>query len=91
MIDNKNMYNSSRPFEYSSSNLWGPSKVIIHGWGLGFLIMIDHFSNRVWLHILKHKSDIFEKFKECHTFIRNQLEAKVEIVRTDNGLKFVSK
>lgn len=31
--------------------------------------MIDNFSRRVWVQILKHESDTFEKFKEYHTLV----------------------
>ncbi len=52
--------------------------------------MVDDFSRRVWVHILKNKSDTFEKFKEWHTLIGNQVGTKLKILRTNNGLEFLS-
>ena len=58
------MHVSSRPFEYIHSDLWGPSKVKTLGGGSYFLTMIDDYSRRVWIYILKNKSEAFQKFKE---------------------------
>ena len=35
------MHNSSKPFEYVHSDLWGPSKTLTHGGGSYFLSIID--------------------------------------------------
>jgi len=52
--------------------------------------IIDDYSRRVWVYILKNKSDAFEKFKEWHTLVENQIGTKLKVLRTDNGLEFVS-
>jgi len=39
---------------------------------------------------MKNKSDAFEKFKEWHTLVENQIGTKLKVLRTDNGLEFVS-
>jgi len=51
--------------------------------------MIDDFFIRVWVHILKNKSDTFEKFKEWHILIENHPGTKLKVLRTNNDLKFV--
>jgi hypothetical protein len=56
------MHYSSRLFEYFPSNIWDLIRVTTHEYG---------FSRRVWVHILKNKSDTFEKFKEWHTLVGN--------------------
>ena len=84
------MHRSSRHFEYVHSDLWGPSKTLTHGGGSYFLSIIDDYSRRVWVFVLKTKSDTFEKFKEWHTLIENQKGTKLKGLRTDNGLEFVS-
>lgn len=58
--------------------IFGLTRVEIHGDSLYFLITIVDFSRTTWAHILKHKVDTFEKFKEFHIPIRNQLRAKME-------------
>lgn len=49
----------SRSLKYVHFDLWGPTMVEINGIYLYFLTMIDDFSIRVWIHVLKHKSEIF--------------------------------
>jgi hypothetical protein len=56
------MHYSSRLFEYFPSNIWDLIRAKTHEYG---------FSRRVWVHILKNKSDTFEKFKEWHTLVGN--------------------
>ncbi|CAJ2642413.1 unnamed protein product [Trifolium pratense] len=84
------VHKSTRPFEYVHSDLWGPASVSTHGGGSYFLSIIDDYSRRVWVYIIKNKSDTFEKFKEWHTLIENQTGSKLKLLRTDNGLEFVS-
>lgn len=84
------MHISKGPFEYAHSDLWGPSRVMTHGGGSYFLTIIDDFSRKVWIHILKNKNDTFQKFREWHTLIENQKGYKLKVLRTDNGLEFVS-
>jgi len=52
--------------------------------------IIDDYSRRVWVYILKNKRDAFEKFKEWHTLVENQIGTKLKVLRTDNDLEFVS-
>ena len=37
---------------------------------------------------MKQKSDTFGKFKTWKTLIENQMDKKIKILRTDNGLEF---
>jgi len=42
----------------------GPTKVPSHNGARYFLSIIDDFFRKVWIYILKHKNEAFEKFKE---------------------------
>ncbi|KAH9654968.1 hypothetical protein KPL70_022170 [Citrus sinensis] len=46
---------------------------------------------KVWVYILKHKSEALLKFKEWLTLIENQTDRKIKRLRTDNGLEYCSK
>nr|KYP64657.1 Retrovirus-related Pol polyprotein from transposon TNT 1-94 [Cajanus cajan] len=81
---------SSRPFEYVHADLWGPSRVKTPGGGSYFLTIVDDFTRRMWLYVLKDKTETYKKFKDWNTLIQNQLETKLKILRTDNGLEFLS-
>ncbi|KAH9687012.1 hypothetical protein KPL70_014605 [Citrus sinensis] len=47
-----------------------------------------HLRLGVWVYVLKHKDQVFNKFKEWKTLVENQTGKKVKKLRTDNGLEF---
>jgi transposase InsO family protein len=55
-----------------------------------FVTFIDDFSRKVWVHMLKRKSDVFEKFQIFKNFVENQKGQKIKCLRTDNGGEFCS-
>ena len=74
--------------DYIHSYLWGPAQTTSLGGNSYFLSIIDDFSRRVWVYVLKHKDHVFEKFKEWKSLVENQTGKKVKKLRTDNGLEF---
>src|SRR5436190_17469348 len=55
-----------------------------------YVTFIDDFSMKVWTFILKHKSEVFQKFKEWKTMVENQRGRKVKALRSDDGGEFTS-
>ncbi|GAB2276096.1 hypothetical protein Dimus_039170 [Dionaea muscipula] len=53
-----------------------------------FLSLIDDFSRKVWVFLLKTKDETLDRFKEWKTITENQIDKKVKVLRTDNGLEF---
>ena len=51
-----------------------------HGNGRYFLTIIDDYSKRVWLYILKSKEEAFERLKEWKTLNRKADRKKGEKV-----------
>jgi len=49
--------------DYIHSDVWCPSQVPSKGGGSYLLILIDDYFRKVWMHPLKHKSDVFATFK----------------------------
>lgn len=74
--------------DYVHSDLWRPSRVESLGGSRYFLSLVDDYSIRVWVYLLKHKSDAFEKFKDWKVMHEIQIERKLKKLRTDNGLEF---
>ncbi|GKC00659.1 retrovirus-related pol polyprotein from transposon TNT 1-94, partial [Tanacetum coccineum] len=50
--------------DYVHTDLWGPSQVESLGGKRYFLSIVDDYSRRVWVYILKFKHEAFGKFKE---------------------------
>ncbi|GJR70297.1 retrovirus-related pol polyprotein from transposon TNT 1-94 [Tanacetum coccineum] len=77
--------------DYVHSDLWGPSQVESLGGKRYFLSIVDDYSRRVWVYILRFKHEAFEKFKEWKQLVENQTGRTVKKLRTDNGLEFCNR
>ncbi|GKC55049.1 retrovirus-related pol polyprotein from transposon TNT 1-94, partial [Tanacetum coccineum] len=74
--------------DYVHSDLWGPSQVESLGGKRYFLSIVDDYSKRVCVYILRFKDEAFGKFKEWKQLVENQTGRMVKKLRTDNGLEF---
>ena len=83
-------HHSKGTLDYIHSDLWGPAYVFSHSGARYFLSIIDDFSRKVWVFILKSKDEVFAKFKEWKLLVETQTSKKVKKLRTDNGLEFCS-
>nr|GEZ21827.1 hypothetical protein [Tanacetum cinerariifolium] len=77
--------------DYVHSDLWGPSQVESLGSKRYFLSIVDDYSRRVWVYILRFKHEAFGKFKEWKQLVENQTRRTVKKLRTDNGLEFCNR
>eukprot|EP00253_Pinus_taeda_P028943 PITA_28943 len=55
-----------------------------------YVSFIDEFSRNTWIHFLKKKSEVFDRFKEFKALVENQTEKKIKLLRTENGGEFCS-
>ncbi|GJV43766.1 retrotransposon protein, putative, ty1-copia subclass [Tanacetum coccineum] len=56
-----------------------------------FLSIVDDYSRRVWVYILRFKHEAFGKFKEWKQLVENQTGRTVKKLRTDNGLELCNR
>lgn len=56
-----------------------------------FLSIIDDKSRKVWLMFLKSKDETFDMFCEWKELVEKQVNKKVKVLRTDNGLEFCNR
>ena len=49
--------------DYIHSDVWGPTPTTSYGGSSYFVSFIDDFSRKVWVYMLKRKSDVFSVFK----------------------------
>lgn len=54
------------------------------------LVLVDDYSRRTFIYMLKHKSETFKKFRAFKSFVENQSGHKIKRFRTDNGTEFCS-
>lgn len=55
-----------------------------------FLSIVDYFSRRVWVYLLKSKDETYSRFNEWKTLVERKKERKVKVLRTENRLEFLS-
>jgi hypothetical protein len=55
-----------------------------------FLIFTDDLSRYGYIYLMKHKSETFEKFKEFHNEVENQLDRKIKHLHSDRGGEYLS-
>lgn len=84
------VHSTKNKLDYIHMDLWGPTPVESNGGAKYFLSIVDDFSTKVWIFLLKNKSDTYSRFKEWLKQIQTQTERKVKTIRTDNGLEFLS-
>lgn len=86
----KGIHTSRKPLDYAHCDLWGPAKTESLSGGRYFLSIMDDYSRKVWVYILKTKTEAFKKFKEWCREVELEKGTTLKCLRTDNGLEFLS-
>ncbi|KAK3025998.1 hypothetical protein RJ639_042155 [Escallonia herrerae] len=90
-------HTSKRVLDYVHSDVWGPTKHISNEGAHYFVTFIDDFSRRIWVYFMKHKSVVFNVFKQWKARVENQTgKARVEnqtgkklkYFISDNGMQY---
>jgi hypothetical protein len=55
-----------------------------------FITFTDDYSRYTITYLIQEKSEAFEKFKEYKSFLLNQKNVNIKVLRTDNGGEYVS-
>ena len=70
--------------------MWGPAPITFRNDFRYYLLFIDDYSKFAWMYLLKHKSNVFDLFKYFNTYVKNQFDTKIKILRTDGGGEYTS-
>ena len=54
------------------------------------MLIIDDYSRMTWVYLLKSKANTFTRVQEWCTEVENQVNLKVETLRSNNGKEFVN-
>lgn len=74
--------------ELVHTDVCGPMENASIGGAKYFVTFIDDFSRKVYVYIIKSKSDVFEKFKIFKSLVENQTGKRIKAIRSDNGTEF---
>jgi histone deacetylase 1/2 len=80
----KSFNESSAPLELVFSDVWGPTLESV-GRKKYYVSFIDDFSKFVWIYLIKHKSEVFQKFHEFQSLVERQFNRKILAMQTDWG------
>ena len=72
------------------SDVWGPSKVPTLSGSRWFVTFIDDCTRMTWLCFMKTKDEVNLLFQKFHKMIETQYNAKVRVLRSDNGGEYQS-
>ena len=53
-----------------------------------FLLLVDDFSRKIWVYMLKYKSDALTTFKKFKKLVENETKLSIKVFRTDRGGEF---
>ncbi|RVW35673.1 Retrovirus-related Pol polyprotein from transposon TNT 1-94 [Vitis vinifera] len=82
--------NKSLSFMVIHSDVWGPSKVPTLSGSRWFVTFIDDCTRMTWLCLMKTKDEVNLLFQKFHKMIETQYNAKVRVLRSDNGGEYQS-
>lgn len=73
---------SSKPLELIFSDVWGPPPSSV-GRNKYYVSFIDDYSKYVWIYLIKHKSEVFQKFNEFQNLVERLFNCKIVAMQTD--------
>lgn len=56
-----------------------------------FITLIDDYSQRTWIHFLKEKAEVLEKFKEFKEMMEKQSDYHIKVLRSDRDGEYTLK
>lgn len=81
-------HTSTETLQLVHADVCGPMETKSIGGSRFFLLFVDDYSKMTFIYFLKHKNEVFQRFKDFKAMVENQQNRKIKILRTDNGGEF---
>jgi histone deacetylase 1/2 len=75
---------STSPLQLVFSDVWGPAPSSV-GRKTFYVSFIDDYSKFTWIYFLRHKSEVFQVFRDFQTLVERQFDHKILAMQTDWG------
>eukprot|EP00253_Pinus_taeda_P023442 PITA_23442 len=85
-----NSIREKAPLEIAHSDLCGPMQTPSIGGRHYVLTFIDDYTRKTWVYLLKHKSQVFERFRQYKALVEKQCGHYIKVLRNDKGGKYIS-
>ena len=82
---------SDHPLELIHSDVCGKIGTRSLSGGEYFVTFVDDHTRHVWVYILKHKSEVLQRFQEWKALVEKSSGRQVKILRSDNGGEYTSR
>jgi len=79
---------ASKPLELVHTDVCGPSRKRSPQGEEYFILFINNFSRMCWIGLLKHKDEVFKKFKAFKALVENKSDHRIKCLRSDRGGEF---
>lgn len=70
------------------SNVCGPFDTPPLGGNMYFVSFVDDLSRKIWIYLIKTKSNVYKTFKEFNSLVEKQPGKQIKILRIDGGGEF---
>ena len=77
--------NKKEKLELVHTDVWGWAQVSFLGGSHYYVTFIDDATRKLWVYFLRHKSDVFQTFKNWKCLVENETDKKLKCLRYDNG------
>uniref|UniRef100_A0A1X7SP93 Integrase catalytic domain-containing protein n=1 Tax=Amphimedon queenslandica TaxID=400682 RepID=A0A1X7SP93_AMPQE len=81
---------AGKPLELIHSNVCGKMKNESLSGKQYFVSFIDDHSHLVWVYVLKHKSEVYQKFREWKAMVERESKYQLQTLRIDNRGEYLS-
>ena len=81
---------AQKPLELIHTDVCGPIKLSSLGKSNYFLLFMNDFSRKTWVHFLKEKSEVFENFKKFKALVEKESGLMIKAMRSNRGGEFTS-
>ncbi|KAJ9545152.1 hypothetical protein OSB04_024859 [Centaurea solstitialis] len=87
---NKENERATDLLEIIHTDVCGPFSHVARGAYRYFVTFTDDFSRYGYVYLMRHKCESFERFREFHNEVQNQLGKKIKFLRSDRGGEYLS-
>ncbi|KAJ9555886.1 hypothetical protein OSB04_010500 [Centaurea solstitialis] len=87
---NKENERATNLLEIIHTDVCGPFSHVARGGYRYFITFTDDFSRYGYVYLMRHKSESFERFREFHNEVQNQLGKKIKFLRSNRGGEYLS-
>jgi len=75
--------------EHIFSDVWGPAPTSVGHFNY-YVSFIDDYSKFTWIYLLRHKSEVFQCFRDFQNLVERQFDKKIRAMQADWGGEYKS-